>query len=118
MVATPVVSVRSNRCLDRVEAVSHGAVSERVEVDLEPGSVVQSMVETDPLGDGSDNYAVFLYLSFITLTSVGYGELTPYGAAARSVAVFTGLFGQLYVAILIAKLVGLYTAQSMKDSTR
>ena len=70
------------------------------------------------MGDGSDNYAVFLYLSFITLTAVGYGEHTPYGAAARSVAVFTGLFGQLYVAILIAKLVGLYTAQSMEDSNR
>ena len=86
--------------------------------NLEPGSVVPSMVETNPFGDGCDNYAVFLYLSFITMTSVGYGELTPYGAAARSVAVFTGLFGQLYVAILIAKLVGLHTAQSMKDSNR
>ena len=56
---------------------------------------------------------MLLYFSMITLTSVGYGDMVPVGAAAKSLAMFTGVFGQLYVAILVAKLVGIYTAQVM-----
>ena len=51
----------------------------------------------------------------ITLTSVGYGDMVPVGPAAKSVAMFTGIFGQLYVAILVAKLVGVHTAQVMEN---
>jgi hypothetical protein len=86
--------------------------------NLDPGSVVRTVTEADPLGDGSDNYARFLYFSFITLTSVGYGDLAPNGTPARSVALFTGIFGQLYTAILVAKLVGLYTAQVLREGER
>jgi hypothetical protein len=82
--------------------------------NMDPGSVLQSLDQEDPFGRGSDNYAVLLYFSFIALTSVGFGDLTPVSAAARSLAMFAGLFGQLYMAILIAKLVGVYTAQEME----
>jgi hypothetical protein len=78
-----------------------------------PGSVLGSLNNTDPWGGGSDNFAVLLYFSTITLTSVGYGDMVPVGSAAKSVAMFTGVFGQLYVAILVAKLVGVHTAQVM-----
>jgi len=53
----------------------------------------------------------FSYFSFITLTSVGYGDLTPIGAPARALAIVEGVFGQLYTAILIGKLVGMKVAQ-------
>ena len=79
-----------------------------------PGSVLGSLNNTDPWGGGSDNFAVLLYFSMITLTSVGYGDMVPVGPAAKSVATFTGVFGQLYVAILVGKLVGLHTAQMME----
>jgi hypothetical protein len=84
--------------------------------NMDPGSVVQSLDQADPLGGGSDNYAVLLYFSFIALTSVGFGDLAPVSAGARSLAMFAGLFGQLYMAILIAKLVGVYTAQEMEKT--
>ena len=47
----------------------------------------------------------FLYFSFSTLTTIGYGDLVPMSARARSTAIIEGIIGVLYPAILIAKLV-------------
>ncbi len=47
------------------------------------------------------------YYSFVTLTTVGYGDITPVSPAARSLAVSEALTGQMYVAILISRLVAL-----------
>jgi hypothetical protein len=48
-----------------------------------------------------------LYFSFVTLTTVGYGDVHPVGSVVRSLAVAEALVGQLYLAILIASLVGM-----------
>lgn len=56
-----------------------------------------------------------LYFSFVTLTTVGYGDVTPLHPAARSLAMLEALVGQLYPAILIARLVSL-EVQSRGDS--
>lgn len=47
------------------------------------------------------------YFSFVTLTTVGYGDITPVHPAARSLAMLEALTGQLYPAILLARLVSL-----------
>jgi len=79
--------------------------------NVDPGSAVSNI---DALGH--DAYSDILYFSFVTLTSVGYGDFAPISPVARMLATATGIFGQLYLAILIAKLVGIYTAQSLRDS--
>ncbi len=57
-----------------------------------------------------------IYFSFVTLTTVGYGDVQPVHPAARSLAVAEALVGQLYVAILISSLVGMaLQARSDKD---
>jgi hypothetical protein len=48
-----------------------------------------------------------IYFSFVTLTTVGYGDVRPVHPVARSLAVAEALVGQLYLAILIASLVGM-----------
>ena len=48
-----------------------------------------------------------IYYSFITLTTAGYGDVYPVHPAARSLAVTEALVGQLYIAIMIASLVGM-----------
>jgi hypothetical protein len=53
-----------------------------------------------------------MYYAFITFTTVGYGDFLPAGKLARSLAVLTGFSGQLYVAIVIALLVGKFAATS------
>jgi hypothetical protein len=49
----------------------------------------------------------WMYYSFVTLTTVGYGDITPVSSLARSLAVLEALTGQLYPAILLARLVAL-----------
>jgi hypothetical protein len=56
-----------------------------------------------------------IYFSFVTLTTVGYGDVTPVHPAARSLAVMEALTGQLYPAILLARLVTLHTQESGKS---
>ena len=49
--------------------------------------------------------ANWFYFSLATLTTAGYGDIVPVGQAARSLAMFEALLGQLYPAIILAKLV-------------
>ena len=55
-------------------------------------------------GDGLTEWT---YYSFVTLTTMGYGDITPVHPVARSLAVLEALIGQLYPAILLARLVSL-----------
>ena len=48
-----------------------------------------------------------LYFSTTTLTSVGYGDITPVNPVARALAALEGIFGQLFPVILIARLVSM-----------
>jgi ion channel len=47
------------------------------------------------------------YYSFVTLTTMGYGDIMPVHPLARALAVLEALTGQLYLAILLARLVSL-----------
>jgi voltage-gated potassium channel len=48
------------------------------------------------------------YFSFMTLTTVGYGDIIPRSAAARTMAVIEAVMGQIYLTVLVARLVGLH----------
>lgn len=54
----------------------------------------------------------FVYYSFVTQTTLGYGDITPLTAPARSLSLLEAVIGQLYLAVLIARLVGIHIAQS------
>lgn len=58
-------------------------------------------------GVGHDaTYLDFVYFSLVTLTTVGYGDLTPVSDAARMLAVTEALLGQLYLVTVVALVVG------------
>jgi hypothetical protein len=61
-------------------------------------------------GGGSSIYAI--YYSFVTLSTLGYGDIVPLSAAARMFAALEAITGQLYLAVLVARLVGLHIAQA------
>jgi hypothetical protein len=54
----------------------------------------------------------FLYYSFVTMTTLGYGDITPISHPARSLSTLEAVTGQLYIAVLIAHLVGLRIVHS------
>ena len=56
------------------------------------------------------------YFSFITLSTVGYGDITPVSRAARWLAAMEAMTGLLYVAVLIARLVSLYSSAKRDHS--
>jgi hypothetical protein len=59
--------------------------------------------------------AHFFYVSVITLTSVGFGDMAPVHPFARSLVMLEGVLGQIYTAILLARLVSLEIAQRTGD---
>jgi Ion channel len=58
----------------------------------------------------ADGPRAFFYFSFVTLTTVGYGDVLPVHQTARSLAVLEAVTGPLYLAILISRLVSLEVA--------
>ena len=67
-------------------------------------------------GTQSMNGFTGFYFSFITLSTVGYGDITPVSRAARWLAAMEAMTGLLYVAVLIARLVSLYSKAKPEDS--
>jgi hypothetical protein len=70
------------------------------------GQARSSGIEKDP--------ATLVYFSFVTLSTVGYGDITPLSPPARSFAFMEAIIGQIYLAVLVARLVGLYIAYAME----
>lgn len=52
----------------------------------------------------------FLYYSFVTLSTLGYGDVLPVVGPAKALAYIEAIVGQLYLTILVARLVGLHIA--------
>jgi len=67
-------------------------------------------------GTRSMNGFTGFYFSFITLSTVGYGDITPVSRIARWLAALEAMTGLLYVAVLIARLVALYSSPKSDDS--
>jgi hypothetical protein len=55
------------------------------------------------------------YFSFITLTTIGYGDFTPSSALGQKIAILEGLIGQFYLAIVMAILVGKFLSHNPED---
>jgi len=55
----------------------------------------------------------FLYYSFVTITTLGYGDITPVTSLARSLCILEAVIGQLYLVVQVAWLVGVHVSQSM-----
>lgn len=71
---------------------------------LPPAETVEPLTRNNKRGD-------LFYYSFVTLTSLGYGDVTPVTPLARSISIVEVVLGQFYLAVLIARQVGLYLVQ-------
>ena len=57
-----------------------------------------------------------VYFSFITITTVGYGDITPASSTTRMLAMTEAITGTMYMAVLVARLVSLYTMEAASKS--
>jgi len=76
------------------------------------------LMNGQPLSDASHPLQplnLFLYLSLVTLSSVGYGDIIPVTPPARMIAALEAVVGQLYLAVFIARLVGLHMSSRQDD---
>ena len=58
------------------------------------------------------------YFSFVTLTTVGFGDIVPRSSAARTFATLEAVMGQIYLAVLVARLVGLHIVHGDESRSR
>lgn len=65
------------------------------------------------LEDGERRRFLLSYFSFVTLTTVGFGDISPASGPARGVAVIEAVAGQFYIAVLVAELVGKRVGQAL-----
>jgi hypothetical protein len=79
-----------------------------------PGSFTG--VGGDPSSPEANLYPAFTYYSFVTLTTLGYGDITPVAEHARTLAWFEALLGQLYLAVMVAGFVAVHISENMKES--
>jgi len=59
--------------------------------------------------------SAMMYFSLVCISTMGYGDITPLSDIARPIAVLEGVTGQLYLAVMIARLVGLHIAGARDD---
>jgi voltage-gated potassium channel len=62
-------------------------------------------------------FPIFFYFSLTTLSTIGFGDITPLSLQARYAAVAEGIVGQFYLAILVARLVALQMSETSKETS-
>jgi len=82
---------------------------------LVPGSFAISPGLND-VASPQGRMGLFSYFSVVTLTTVGYGDITPVRPPADALAMLEAIFGQFYIAVVVAQLVGLRLAQAVTSS--
>ena len=71
-----------------------------------------SFKAAEPLGDDLGD---FMYYSFVTLTTLGYGDVLAVSKQARGLTILEAIIGQLYLAIMISRLVSRHTSDSQRN---
>lgn len=101
--------------------IIYGAVSAYFLVALLWGFIFLGIETAWPgsfnVGSSSPNLALFSYFSFVTTTTLGYGDITPVREYPRMFAALEAFTGQVYVAVTIARLVALQISQSSDADT-
>ena len=74
--------------------------------------------ELCPHGENVFRSGTHLYYSLITLATVGYGDITPIQPVAAMIAALEAIIGQMYVGIVVARLVGLHLLETTDSPTK
>ncbi|MFV2067983.1 MAG: potassium channel family protein, partial [Pirellulales bacterium] len=67
---------------------------------------------------GGDRSIFPIYYSFVTMTTLGYGDILPNSPSARMLSSLEAVMGQLYLIVLVARLVGIHIAHSVASKSK
>jgi len=70
------------------------------------------------LPGGQGDFLLFEYYSFVTLTTLGYGDITPLTKVAKAFSVLEAVVGQLYLVVVVAWFVGMLVARRSENSKK
>lgn len=100
-------------CLYILIGIIFGQFYQLAEV-LEPGSFFLDMAKLEKHWPISrfENANLLNYFSYVTLSTLGYGDISPITRLTRTLAWSEALLGQIYLAILVSRLVGLHIANA------
>ena len=79
--------------------------------------VFQETSSNVQFGLGTASFPDLVYFSFVTMSTLGYGDVTPVSSFAKTLAVFQAVVGQFYLAVLVAKLVVLSEFHSRESNS-
>jgi hypothetical protein len=83
----------------------------------QPGSFsISQPTIAEGASDESNLFPIFTFFSFVTLTTLGYGDITPVAEHARTLAWFEALLGQLYLAVMVAGFVAVHISERMNKN--
>jgi len=83
----------------------------------DPGSFyIANDLLAEQASEESSQLNVFTYFSFVTMTTLGYGDVTPISEHARTLAWLEALLGQLYLAVMVAGFVAMHISESMRKN--
>ena len=109
VIATPVIVLR------RVVAAGHvttqtilGAVCVFLLIGISFSYAVMALDGVSPFFAQEIRSTDYVYFSFVTITSLGYGDLSPASDVARTTTIFFSVIGQLYLVMIFAKLVSVW----------
>ncbi len=97
-------------CVYLLVGMAWGSLYSMTEV-LNPGSFQVTGKLADTLNSTETRQPVLIYYSFVTMTTVGYGDITPVSPPARTLSWLEAMMGQFYIAVLVAFLVGIRISQ-------
>jgi hypothetical protein len=83
---------------------------------LDPAAFSIPEVTASYIGNNLGEVSSAMYFSFVTLTTLGYGDITPVNNFARTLAYLEAAIGQFYLTVLIASLVGIHISTSDKGA--
>jgi len=115
VVAAPIVTLR--RILHHREVSTEtilGAISVYLLMAI-AGTYLFLFIDSSGLGANhffgtEEPTTVFMYFSLVTLTTLGYGDFAPHGVGGRAAAGWVAVIGQIYLVVVVAYIVAVYTA--------